>query len=119
MRASLSQSEILQRNHVQSTAKALHFNSHMLQSRFKPMLCHTRCKPLLPSKRFWAGIAKPAVPAVAYVCATGAPDLDTIVHGLIAVRAKGQADQQHAVRFLIDTGATEAASQKPLSLPLG
>ncbi|KAA6425643.1 MAG: hypothetical protein FRX49_04540 [Trebouxia sp. A1-2] len=35
------------------------------------------------------------------------------------VRAKGQADQQHAVRFLIDTGATEAASQKPLSLPLG
>ena len=32
----------------------------------------------------------------------------TIVHGLIAVKDKGKREQQHAVRFLIDTGATES-----------
>ena len=53
-------------------------------------------------------MTKPAESAVAYVCATSAPDLDTIVHGLIAVRAKGKQEQQHAVRFLVATGATES-----------
>ena len=51
-------------------------------------LTHTasEASPAGMTKR--AGMTKPAESAVAYVCATSAPDLDTIVHGLIAVRAK-------------------------------
>ena len=47
-----------------------------------------------------------------------APNLDTIVHCLITVKEKVKKEQQHAVRFLIDTGATESCIQKLLSLEL-
>ena len=64
---------------------------------------------MLPLKRFVAGNTKPAKP-VAYVCAASAPDLDIIGHGLImiTVEDKVKQERQHAVRFLIDTGATES-----------
>ena len=54
-----------------------------------------------------AGNTKLAEP-VAYVCAASAPDLDTIVHGLITVKDKVKKERRHAIRFLIDTGATES-----------
>ena len=92
---------------------------HMMRSRVgTPPLCRLQksryfpgLRPvsrIMPVKRTPAGMTKPAEPAVAYICAASAPDLDTIVHGLIAVKAKGKQEQQHAVRFLVDTGATES-----------
>ena len=98
---------------------------HMMRSRAgNPPLCSLQTsrhfpglRPvshILPAKRTPAGMTKPAgmttpaESAVAYVCATSAPDLATIVHGLIAVKAKGKQQQQHVVRFLVDTGATES-----------
>ena len=62
---------------------------------------------MLPLKRIVAGNTKPAEP-VAYVCAASAPDLDTIIHGLITVEGNVKKERQHAIRFLIDTGATES-----------
>lgn len=70
----------------------------------------SNCKPgLQPVKRILslkhtpAGITQPAEPTIAYVCAASAPDPDTILHGLIAVKAQGKQEQQHAIRFLADT----------------
>ena len=87
-------------------------HSHISAARLRRLQSTPYCRPglqslsrrMLPPKR----AAKPAAPAVSYVCATSAPDLDTIVHGLIAVKGKGKGEQQHAVKFLIDTGATES-----------
>ena len=62
---------------------------------------------MLPLKRTVVCNTKPAEP-VAYVCAASAPDLDTIVHGLITVKDKVKTERQHAVKFLIDTGATKS-----------
>ena len=76
-----------------------------------------RLKSHLPLKRTQAGITKPEAPA--YVCATSAPDLDTIVHGLIAVKSKGAQDKQHPVRFLIDTGATESCISQSFVAKIG
>ena len=76
-----------------------------------------RLQSHLPLKRTQAGITKPAAPA--YVCATSAPDLDTIVHGLIAVKSKGAQDKQRPVRFLIDTGATESCISQSFIAKIG
>lgn len=62
-----------------------HITSSIEQDRHKG-ICNSSCT------------APPAI-----VCAASAPGLDTIVHGFIAVK-----NEQHPVRILVDTGATES-----------
>ena len=74
-------------------------------------------RPVLPSKRTAPQVPKPARPP--YVCATSTPGLDTIVHGLVAVKQKGKQDSQTALKFLVDTGATESCISERLASSIG
>ena len=109
--ASAMQSQIRQSGAPHSTVSAARLARASLQSISHCGPGLLPCKRILPSKRSVFGDSKPAANAVAYVCAASKSDLDTIIHGLIAVKQKNRSEQQHAVRFLIDTGA----SQKSLS----
>ena len=67
---------------------------------FKPSLMAS-AKVRARSLRFQRA-SRPAIEPEMIVCATSAPGLDTIVHGLAAVNGK-----QCPIRILVDTGATE------------